>query len=55
VTVLPHYNTTPLINNLEIRSIFNNKSSKEAVSVTDFILAVVVLFKGDLNKLIIIV
>ena len=46
---LGHY--TPLINNLEIRTIFKDKAGEEGAGVTDFIYWIVQVLKEDLERL----
>ena len=41
----------PLINDLEIRTIFKNKVKEEGVGVTDFIYWIVQVLKEDLERL----
>ena len=41
----------PLINNLEIKTIFKNKTKEEGVGVTDFINRIVQVLKKDLERL----
>ena len=40
--------STPLINNLEIRIIFKDKTKKEGVGITDFIYRTVQVLKENL-------
>ena len=42
---------TPLINNLEIKIIFKNKTREKGVSITDFIYRIVQVLKEDLERL----
>ena len=42
---------TPLINNLEIRIIFKDKTKEEGVGVTDLIYQIIQVLKEDLEKL----
>ena len=44
-----HY--TPLINNLEIRTIFKNKAKEEGVDITDFIYWIIQVLREDLERL----
>ena len=44
---------TPLINNLEIRIIFKDKTKKEGAGVIDFIYQIVQVFKEDLERLVV--
>ena len=44
-----HY--IPLINNLEIRTIFKDKAKEEGVSITDFIYWIVQVLREDLKRL----
>jgi hypothetical protein len=46
-------NTIPLINNLEIGSIFKDKDKEEGDSIIDLILAVVELLERDINRLVV--
>ena len=43
--------STPLINNLEIRAIFKDKTREEGVGVIDFINWIVQVLKEDLKRL----
>ena len=42
----------PLINDLEIGGIFKDKDNKDGDIVTDLILAVLRLLRGDINRLV---
>ena len=42
---------TPLINNLEIRTIFKDKAREEGVGIIDFIYRIVQVLKEDLERL----
>ena len=44
-----HY--TPLINNLEIRTLFKDKTRKKGVGITDLIYRIVQVLKEDLERL----
>ena len=41
----------PLINNLEIRTIFKDKTKKEGVGITDLIYQIIQVLKEDLKRL----
>ena len=43
--------STPLINNLEIRTIFKDKAGEEGVGITDLINQIVQVLKKDLERL----
>ena len=43
----------PLIDNLEIGSIFKDKNKKEGDGVIDLILVVVILLERDINRLVV--
>ena len=43
--------STPLINNLEIKTIFKNKAREEGVGIPDFINRLVQVLKKDLERL----
>ena len=43
--------STPLINNLEIRTIFKDKTREEGVGVIDFINWIVQVLREDLERL----
>ena len=43
--------STPLINDLEIRTIFKDKAKKEGVGITDLINRIIQVLKEDLERL----
>ena len=43
--------STPLINNLEIRTIFKDKAKEKGVGVTDFIYQIIQVLREDLKRL----
>ena len=45
--------STPLINNLEIKTIFKDKAKEKGVGVMDFINRIVQVLKEDLERLVI--
>jgi hypothetical protein len=46
-------NATPLINDLEIRNIFEDEDKEEGDGVTDLITVVVTLLERDINRLVV--